>query len=622
MYRRWNTYNHYSCSPTEAIVHSNAQALVDLGLLAKGYDFVTVDCGWTLPARLANGSITWNPAIFPSGYFALGQFLHARGLKFGVYSDSGIQMCMTGTPAQVGSLYHEAVDAATFASWGADMIKFDNCYSDAATGYPNVDYTPSVSPSTRFANMSSWIAATGRPMVYAICEWGVDFPSAWAPAIGNTWRITNDIIPAFKTVARILNQAVPQTSFAGPGHWLDLDMLEVGNDVFTTAEEQTHFTMWAIVKSPLIIGGRLSDTAGTISSSSLTILLNSDVIGYNQDSLGVAASFVRRWTAEGYEVWSGPLSGSRVVVAVINLSNVATSLTLNLPDIGLQKAASVKNIWNAVTSTNVLTSYTAAVAAHGTMLLELSGTTAAGHYVVADAVTSGTTTTFSHIYGATTSNAYTCIITFPSTSTASRSITVNGVAHTVAASASSLSVSLSLTASNANTVAIVSSITPSALTITAPSATFYSGASFALVGAATRTTCSTEYCTPVGSKVGYLSTTGSATLSIAAPSTAIAGSKLATVYFINNDIAISTSWTTGTNTRNMTISVNGVVTRVEVPLSGKSSELFGTLGWQDTGVFNVLLPGWTTGTNAVVVANTAGGLVSYGADFVGLSVEW
>lgn len=519
----------------------------------------------------------------------------------------------------------------------SNRVSVDNCYSDAATGYPNVDYTPSVSPSTRFANMSSWIAATGRPMVYAICEWGVDFPSAWAPAIGNTWRITNDIIPAFKTVARILNQAVPQTSFAGPGHWLDLDMLEVGNDVFTTAEEQTHFTMWAIVKSPLIIGGRLSDTAGTISSSSLTILLNSDVIGYNQDSLGVAASFVRRWTAEGYEVWSGPLSGSRVVVAVINLSNVATSLTLNLPDIGLQKAASVKNIWNAVTSTNVLTSYTAAVAAHGTMLLELSGTTAAGHYVVADAVTSGcvtnstvwtqfnnssTTTTFSHIYGATTSNAYTCIITFPSTSTASRSITVNGVAHTVAASASSLSVSLSLTASNANTVAIVSSITPSALTITAPSATFYSGASFALVGAATRTTCSTEYCTPVGSKVGYLSTTGSATLSIAAPSTAIAGSKLATVYFINNDIAISTSWTTGTNTRNMTISVNGVVTRVEVPLSGKSSELFGTLGWQDTGVFNVLLPGWTTGTNAVVVANTAGGLVSYGADFVGLSVEW
>jgi alpha-galactosidase len=261
--------------------------------------------------------------------------------------------------------------------------------------------------------MSAAIAATGRPIVYAICEWGVDFPSAWAPTIGNSWRIGNDIIPSFGTVARILNQAISQTSFAGPGHWLDLDMLEVGNNVFTAAEEQTHFTMWAIVKSPLIIGGRLSDTAGSITSSSLNILLNSDVIGYNQDSLGVAASFVRRFTSAGYEIWSGPLSGSRTVVAVINLSNVATSLTLNLPDVGLQKAASVKNIWNAATSTNVLTSYTGSVAAHGTMLLELSGTTVAGKYIVADAVTSGyvphltdwtlthnssTTTTFSHVY--------------------------------------------------------------------------------------------------------------------------------------------------------------------------------------------------------------------------------
>jgi alpha-galactosidase len=514
----------------------------------------------------------------------------------------------------------------------------DNCYSEASAGYPNTDYTPSVSPAARFANMSAAIAATGRPMVYSICEWGLDFPSAWAPAIGNTWRITNDIIPSFGTIARILNQAVPQTSYAGPGHWLDLDMLEVGNDVFTAAEEQTHFSMWSIVKSPLIIGGRLNDTAGSITTSSLNILLNSDVISYNQDSLGVAASFVRRFTSAGYEIWSGPLSGSRVVVAVINLNNAATSLTLNLPDIGLQKATSVKNVWNAVTSTNVLTSYTATVAAHGTMLLELSGTTVAGRYVVADAVTSGcvsnstvlvninsirTTTTFSHIYGATTSNNYTCVITFPRTSTTATAITVNGVAYTLPANSLTLSVPLSLTASNANTVAVVSSITPSVLTITAPPATFYSSTSFALVGAATRTTCSTGLCAPVGSKIGYIDSSGSASLSVAAPSSAVAGSKYATVYFINNDIAMTTSWTTGTNTRNMTISVNGVTTRIEVPLSGKSSELFSVgLGWQDTGLFNVLLPGWTTGTNTVLIQNVVGGLVDYAADFVGLSVEW
>jgi alpha-galactosidase len=234
-----------------------------------------------------------------------------------------------------------------------------------------------------------------------------------------------------------------------------------------------------------------------------------------------------------------------------------------------------------------------------------------------------TTTTFSHIYGATTSSGYTCVITFPSSTTAARSVTVNGVSYSLAANALTLSATISLTASNTNTIVIVSSITPSSLTVTAPSATFYASTSFSLVGTSTRTTCSTGLCAPVGSKIGYLTSTGSASLSVTAPSAAVAGSKHATLYFINNDIAIDSSWTTGTNTRNMTISVNGVVTRVEVPLSGKSSELFSVgLGWQDTGLFDVLLPGWTTGTNTVVVSNTAGGLVSYGADFVGLGVQW
>lgn len=237
--------------------------------------------------------------------------------------------------------------------------------------------------------MSAAVLATGRPMVFAICEWGIDFPSAWAPAIGNTWRVTNDIIPAYRTIPRILNQVVPQTSYAAPGQWLDLDMLFVGNNIFTTAEEQTHFSLWAILKSPLIIGTALKDTSTSINSASLAILKNKDVISYNQDSLGTAASFKRRWTANGYEVWAGPLSGSRTVVALINLSNQARSLTLDLPDVGIQKAGTLKDIWNAKTATNVLTSYTTSVAAHGTILLELGSTTAAGTYLSSDATVSG-----------------------------------------------------------------------------------------------------------------------------------------------------------------------------------------------------------------------------------------
>ena len=256
----------------------------------------------------------------------------------------------------------------------------DNCYSEAASGYPNVDYAPAVSSSARYANMTAAIAATGRKILFQICNWGVDFPSTWAPALGNSWRITNDIIPAYRTIPRILNQAVPQTSFAGPGKWLDLDMLEVGNNVFTIPEEQTHFSLWAIIKSPLMIGAPLKDTYTSIAAESLAILKNKDVIGYNQDSLGIPASFRRRWTAEGYEVWAGPLSGGRTVAAVVNLKNQARDLTLDLPDIGLQSAGSLKDVWNDITISNVKTSYTARVGAHGTLLVELGSTTAAGLY--------------------------------------------------------------------------------------------------------------------------------------------------------------------------------------------------------------------------------------------------
>lgn len=264
----------------------------------------------------------------------------------------------------------------------------DNCYSDAAAGYPDADYTPDISPSGRFQNMTDAVLATGRPILFQICEWGVDFPSAWAPDLGNSWRITNDIIPAYRTIPRILNQAVPQTGFAGPGHWLDLDMLEVGNKVFTIPEEQTHFSLWAIIKSPLVIGAALDDAYTSISVASLAILNNKDVISYNQDSLGVAASFRRRWT-DDHEIWAGHLSGERTVVAVINLADEATELTLDLPDVGLQTAGTVKDIWNQAAAMNVTTSYTGTVEAHGTLLLELSDTTKAGQYTISEATVSG-----------------------------------------------------------------------------------------------------------------------------------------------------------------------------------------------------------------------------------------
>lgn len=230
--------------------------------------------------------------------------------------------------------------------------------------------------------MHQAIIRTGRSILYQICDWGIDFPSAWAPTLGNTWRISNDIVPSFSTIYRIVNQAVPQTYFAGPHRWLDLDMLEVGNKVFTIPEEQTHFSLWAILKSPLVIGAALNDTLTSINPSSLRILKNKDVISYNQDSLGVAANLARRWTQAGIDVWSGPLSGNRTVTALVNWNNYTVNATLDLPDIGLQSAGYMKDIWNNVTVCDVKTSYHSIIPAHGTLLVEIGNATIAGHYPV------------------------------------------------------------------------------------------------------------------------------------------------------------------------------------------------------------------------------------------------
>lgn len=224
--------------------------------------------------------------------------------------------------------------------------------------------------------MSRYLQALNRPILFQICEWGIDFPALWAPAIGNSWRIGNDIIPHWRTVFRILNQAAPQVSFASPGQWPDLDMLEVGTGVFTIPEEQTHFSLWAILKSPLIIGADLT----SVSNDSLAVMMEKDVISFNQDIIGTSASLQRRWSDDGYEVWSGPLSGNRTVAALINWKSEERRLTLDLPDIGLQYAGELRNIWDGSSMTVVRTSYTSKIAGHGTMLVELGNTSPVGIY--------------------------------------------------------------------------------------------------------------------------------------------------------------------------------------------------------------------------------------------------
>ncbi|CRG83386.1 putative alpha-galactosidase D [Talaromyces islandicus] len=617
----WNSYNHYSCSPNETIIKSNAKALVDLGLDKLGYRYVTTDCGWTVADRLANGSLTWNETLFPNGMPALGDYIHGLGLKFGVYEDAGIETCGTGIP-QAGSLYHEQLDADTFAAWGADALKYDNCYSDAATGYPNVAYEPSTSPSARYQNMTNALSKVNRKILFQICEWGVDFPALWAPNLGNSWRIGNDIMPEWKSIFRIINQAAPQTSFAGPGQWPDLDMLEVGNGIFTTPEEQTHFSLWAILKSPLVIGGALKDAYTSIGQASLSVLNQPDVIGYNQDSLGQSASLVRRWSDDEYDVWSGPLSENRTVVALVNWANTARTLELDLSDVGIQYAATARNIWAGSEAASVKTLYSASVEPHGTILLELSGTSPAGYYATDIFATStNVETLFSDIYAVTDSGNFLLVVHFtqPAGVGSQIDIQVNGNSTTidVPSGSSQASANISLAAGTTNNVTI-GTTGVSSINISNPPGTYYPSTSFARTGSAVITTCGQGYCQPVGSKIGYLTPSSIATITIPAKT---AGSKYVLLDVINNDITFSS---TLTNSRNITVSVNGgSPVRLEVPLTGRHSELFGPGdGWWDPATFGVLVPGWEAGNNSVSIGNQGGeeGLETYAADFVGLRV--
>jgi alpha-galactosidase len=590
---------------------------------------VTTDCGWTVPNRTANGTLTWNATLFPDGFPAMGEFIHSLGLGFGVYSDSGIQMCMVGLPNQTGSLYHEQTDADTFSAWGADLLKYDNCYSSKAHGYPDADYDPVVPVAPRYKTMRDALNVTGREILYQICEWGVDFPSAWAPPLGNTWRITNDIIPAWRTIWRQLNQFVPSAPVAGPGHWPDLDMLEVGNDVFAEAEEQTHFSLWAIAKSPLVIGGALNDTLTTMQKSSLDILSNTVVIGYNQDSIGKAATLARRYTEAGLDVWSGPLSGERTIAALINWNNESVTATLNLPDVGLQSAGEAFDVWNNKTVQNVLTSCTAEIAPHGTLLLELRNTTRANVYMAERGGTlhSGGIS-FSSVSGVadgeyllkvqTTTNDTHAEITI-TTSASNESITTNFLG-------SSAFAKIVLLAGNNNTITLNTSASVASIELWPPLDRFYPATSFNVSGTAQHVNCTAGLCQPIGAKIGDITQNGLASITIPRTSSAPGGTRYVGIIYINNDVALSTSWTTGTNSRNITVAVNGAApVRLEVPLSGKSSELFSPmLGWGDPATLWVNVDGFGSGngTDTIVVSNVNGdaGVQPYGADFVGLRV--
>ncbi|VAI31250.1 unnamed protein product [Triticum turgidum subsp. durum] len=330
----WNSWNHFGCKIDEVIIRKIADAMVDTGLAKLGYEYVNLDDCWAAHDRDSQGNLAANGTTFPSGMRALADYVHGKGLKLGVYGDAGLRTC---SRIQPGSLGYEDQDARTLAAWGIDYLKYDNCNNQ------------NISPLTRYNRMSEALMNSGRDVFFSLCEWGVDDPATWAGSFANSWRTTEDIKNTWESMTDNADKNDKWAPYAGPGGWNDPDMLEVGNGGMTIEENRCHFSIWALVKAPLIIGCDVS----SMSPETKDILSNQNVIAVNQDKLGVQGRKVQQ---DGeLEVWAGRLSRGRVALVLWNRGPAEASITASWSNIGLNQSAVVDahDLWTDEVTSSV-----------------------------------------------------------------------------------------------------------------------------------------------------------------------------------------------------------------------------------------------------------------------------
>lgn len=328
----WNSWNHFSCNIDEKVLKETADALVSTGLAKIGYKYVNIDDCWAEIARNDKGELVPKKSTFPSGIKALADYVHSKGLKLGIYSDAGYFTCSRTMP---GSLGHEEQDAKTFAKWGIDYLKYDNCNNDGTK------------PTVRYPIMTRALMKAGRPIFFSLCEWGDMHPALWGAKVGNSWRTTGDIADTWESMISRADMNEVYAEYARPGGWNDPDMLEVGNGGMTHEEYKVHFSIWAISKAPLLIGCDVRNA----SKATLEIIGNKEVIAVNQDPLGVQAKKVR-WEGD-LEVWAGPLSRYRVAVLLVNRGSWRIAITARWDDVGipLNSLVEARDLWKHKTLT-------------------------------------------------------------------------------------------------------------------------------------------------------------------------------------------------------------------------------------------------------------------------------
>jgi alpha-galactosidase len=358
----WNSWNHFAGHVTDADVRSAADSLVSTGMRDAGYVYVNVDDTWQ-GKRDAQGVLHPNER-FPD-MKALGDYIHSKGMKFGIYSSPGAQTC----GHYEGSLGHEEQDAKMYAEWGVDFLKYDLCsfgenMLKAEAEHPSDPNAAKNLMIAAYKKMGDALKTTGRPILYSLCQYGVDQPWKWGPELGaNMWRTTDDIDDSYGRMISIGFAQAGLAKYAGPGHWNDPDMLEVGNGKMTEDEYKTHMSLWVLLASPLLAGNDLTK----MTDADKSILMNKEAIAIDQDALGKQGD--RLYESGDLDVWTKPLSDGRVAVGLFNRSWSVRDVSVDLGEIGFKSGGSVRDVWKRVALGHRSGVFTSRIPRHGVTLI-------------------------------------------------------------------------------------------------------------------------------------------------------------------------------------------------------------------------------------------------------------
>jgi alpha-galactosidase len=347
----WNDWYQYKCTVSDAIVRANADGLVSTGMKTAGYTHISIDDCWQ-GKRDGDGNIHPN-SRFPD-MKALADYIHRKGLKFGIYSSPGPKTCA----GYEGSYGHEEQDARTYARWGVDLLKYDWCSAARV-------YKPDQMQAA-YRKMGEALRRTGRPIVYSLCQYGLQAVWRWGASVGgNMWRTTDDIGGDYYRVSMFGFMQNGLAPFAGPGHWNDPDILQIGIGKLNHDEELTQMSLWCLLAAPLQAGNNLAH----MSKDTLAILTNPEVIAVDQDPKGVEGH--RAWQEGPLEIWVKPLADGSKAVGLFNRGMGLLPITLHFKDIVMPDSVDVRDLWARRDLGTFHSSYTATVPRHGAVMLKV-----------------------------------------------------------------------------------------------------------------------------------------------------------------------------------------------------------------------------------------------------------